>query len=160
MKMAYEGIDTELIDCDSIPWLPYTPFTDQAHIKLIKADPIRGETITFLRAPAGLALPKHHHTGTVIVYTVKGAWRYLEHDWVATPGSVVFETASSSHTAQAVEGHGDEIITLNITVGELIYLDENDQPLAIESWKTMVDRYLAYCAAEGITPQDVTSFQG
>lgn len=160
MKMAYEGIDTGLIDCDELPWLPYTPFTDQAHIKLIQADPIRGETITFLRAPVGLQLPKHHHTGTVIVYTVKGAWRYLEHDWVATPGSVVFETASSSHTPIAVEGHGDEIITLNITVGELIYLGENDQPIASDNWKTMVERYVTYCAAEGITPKDVTSFQG
>ena len=160
MAMAYEGVDTGAIGFDDVPWVPYLPYTPDAHVKLVKADPVRGETITFLKVPAGMALPKHHHSGTVIVYTIKGAWRYLEHDWIATPGSVVFETASSAHTAVAVEGHGDEIVTLNITVGELIYLDDKDQVLAIESWKTMVERYLAYCAAEGIAPRDVTSFAG
>ena len=33
-----------------------------------------------------------------MVYTVKGSWRYLEHDWTAVPGSFVYETAASKHT--------------------------------------------------------------
>lgn len=160
MPMAFEHVDTALIDDASLPWVPFSPYSNDVHIKLLKADPVRGETITFLKAPVSMQLPRHHHSGTVIVYTIAGAWRYKEHDWVALPGSVVFETAASAHTAEAVPGHGDEVITLNITVGDLLYTDDAGQVIAIENWRTMVERYLAYCAEQGIEPRDVTSFAG
>lgn len=158
--MNFENIDTGVILDEDLPWTPYAPYSDIVEVKLIKADPVRGETISFLKAPVGITLPKHYHTGTVIVYTVKGAWRYLEHDWIATPGSVVYETAGTSHTAATVEGYGDEIITLNITMGDLLYTDDAGAVIAIESWRTFVQRYLDYCAANGIEPRDVTAFNG
>lgn len=160
MDMCFRNVDTALIDHEALPWVPFEPYTPDVHIKLLKADPVRGETITLLKAPISMELPRHHHSGTVIVYTIAGAWRYKEHDRVAEPGSVVFETAASAHTAVAVEGHGDEVITLNITMGDLLYTDEAGQVVAIENWRTMVERYLAYCETQGIEPRDVTSFAG
>lgn len=160
MSMSFEQVNTALIDADTLPWVPFEPYTPEVHIKLLKADPVRGETITLLRVPISMELPRHHHTGTVIVYTVAGAWRYKEHDWIARPGSVVFETAATVHTPVAVRGHGNEVITLNITVGELLYTDEAGRVVAIENWRTLVDRYLAYCKKQGIEPRDVTSFAG
>ena len=115
--MNFEQIGTGVINDEDLPWTAFTPFSDIAHVKLIKADPVRGETITLLKLPVGMELAKHHHTGTVIVYTIAGAWKYKEHDWIARPGSVVYETAASSHTPVGVPGHGDEVITLNITPG-------------------------------------------
>ncbi len=159
-SMYFKHVNTALIDHEALPWVPFTPYTPDVHVKLLKADPVRGETITLLKVPSTMELPCHHHTGTVIVYTIAGAWRYKEHDWVAHAGSVVFETAATSHTPVAVQGHGDEVITLNITMGELLYTDDAGKVLAIENWKTLVDRYLAYCEAQGITPHDVTSFAG
>ena len=156
--MNFETIDTGVMLDADFPWTPFAPYSDEVMVKLLKADPVRGETITLLKSPVGTSLPKHHHTGTVIVYTVKGAWRYLEHDWVATPGSVVFETAGTRHTPLAVEGHGDEVITLNIIVGELIFLNGDDQIVAVEGWRSAVQRYLNFCTAYGLTPKDVTSF--
>ena len=147
-----------VIHQDDLPWTPYLPYSSEVQVKLLKADPVRGETITLLKAPVGAAMAKHHHSGTVIVYTIKGAWRYLEHDWVATPGSVVYETAATSHTPVMVEGHGDEVVTLNIVAGDLVYMDEAGTVLAIETWRTAVQRYLQYCEAAGIEPKDVTSF--
>jgi hypothetical protein len=156
--MDYEKIGTNFIDAEALPWVPFTPYSEDVHIKLIKADPIRGEMIVLMKAPVAMVLPKHVHTGTVIVYTINGAWKYVEHDWVATPGSVVFETAASEHTAVGVPGHGDEVIALNILVGDLIYKDGNGQIVAMENWRTMVERYLAWCRANGVPPRDVTSF--
>ena len=156
--MNFEMVDTGvLLDAD-YPWMPFAPYSEEVMVKLLKADPVRGETITLLKSPVGTRLPKHHHSGTVIVYTVKGAWRYLEHDWIATPGSVVFETAGTAHTPVAVEGHGDEVVTFQITVGELMFLDENDQIVAVEGWRSAVQRYLNFCTANGLSPKDVTSF--
>ena len=156
--MLYEHVDTGVIHDEDLPWTPFAPYNHDVMVKLIKADPVRGETVTFLKSPANIVLPKHHHSGTVIVYTIKGAWKYQEHDWVATPGSVVYETAASTHTAVGLPDHGDEIITLNITVGDLLYLDEKGAVCAIENWKTAVQRYLAFCTEHGIEAKDVTSF--
>lgn len=155
--MNYENIHTAVIDDESLPWVPFLPYSDQVMLKYFKCDPIRGETIVLLKAPAGAQLPKHHHSGTVIVYTIKGRWKYAEHDWIAGPGSIVFETAASSHTPQVVED-GGELIALNIVVGDLVFLGENDAVLATENWKSGVARYLAHCKSAGIEPVDITAF--
>jgi 2,4'-dihydroxyacetophenone dioxygenase len=156
--MFYENIDTSAINDEDLPWVPFAPYSDEVFIKYLRCDPIRGETITLLKAPAGTVLPRHHHSGTVIVYTIKGGWKYLEHDWVSKQGGVVFETAGTSHTPVALPEYGDEIITLNITQGDLLYYDENDNIVAIENWKSSVQRYLAFCEANDIEPKDITSF--
>ncbi|MFM0247462.1 2,4'-dihydroxyacetophenone dioxygenase family protein [Paraburkholderia sediminicola] len=158
--MFYENVATECIDDASIPWVPFVPYSSDVLLKYFKLDPIRGESISVLKAPAGTQMPKHHHTGTVIVYTLKGRWKYAEHDWIAGPGSVVFETAGSSHTPVMVPGDDDEVITFNIVQGDLIYLNENDQVIAMENWKTSMERYLAYCEANSLVPKDLTTFAG
>ncbi len=154
--MLQATIETAVINDDSVPWMPFAPYSDTVMVKYFKLDPIRGEVIAMLKAPAHTVMPRHYHSGTVIVYTLQGEWKYQEHDWVATPGSIVYETASSQHTPQA---SGSEVIALNIVSGDLVYLDENDRVVAIENWKTALDRYLAYCKANGIKPRDLTAFR-
>ncbi len=155
--MMFEQIDTGCIDGDSTPWMPFSPYSSDVMIKYFKIDPVRGETITLLRAPAGTEMPKHHHTGTVIVYTIEGEWKYKEHDWVARAGSVVYETASTAHTPQVVSKTG-QITTFNIVCGELLYLDDKDNIIAVENWKTSMQRYLDYCKAHGVAVKDLSSF--
>ena len=154
--MFFENIDTSLIDVESMPWIPFAPYSDEIFLKIIKVDPIQGEWIALLKAPAHAELPLHHHAGTVKVWTLKGCWRYLEHDWVAKPGSLVYETAGSRHTPVAV---GDEeVITLNFVMGDWNLMSPEGAVLAIENWRSMMDRYLNYCKAHGITPRDISSF--
>jgi quercetin dioxygenase-like cupin family protein len=155
-SMFFENIDTSLIDVESMPWIPFAPYSDEIFLKIIKVDPIQGEWIALLKAPAHAELPLHHHAGTVKVWTLKGCWRYLEHDWVAKPGSLVYETAGSRHTPVAV---GDEeVITLNFVMGDWNLMSPEGAVLAIENWRSMMDRYLNYCKAHGITPRDISSF--
>lgn len=156
--MFCDTIDTALIDVESLPWIPFVPYSDTIFIKLIKVDPIRGEWTTLLKLPAHTELPMHHHSGSVMVWTVAGQWRYLEHDWIAGPGSFVFETAASRHTPVSVGE--DEVITLNIIQGDWNIMSPEGAVLAIENWKSMVERYVNYCKGRGITPVDVTSFSG
>jgi len=156
--MFFENIDTALIDVESLPWIPFLPYSNEVQIKLIKVDPIRGEWIVLLKTPASVQMPKHHHSGTVQVYTISGQWRYLEHDWVATPGSFVFETAGTTHTPVGV---GDEeVCALNIVQGDWNVIGPEGQVLAIENWKSMTQRYLDYCKSQNIEPIDVSSFTG
>jgi hypothetical protein len=48
---------------------------------------------------------ERYHTGIVIGHTFKGAWRYLEHDWVSRSGGIVYEIAGSADTPESC---GDE----------------------------------------------------
>lgn len=154
--MFYETIETALIDVEGLPWMPFVPYSDDVFIKVIKIDPVRGEWVTLLKTPPYTELPMHHHSGTVMVWTVSGSWRYKENDWVATPGSFVFETAASRHTPITV---GDEeVVTLNIVQGDWNIVSPEGAVLAIENWKSMMDRYLNYCKSQGIASIDVSSF--
>ncbi len=87
--MNYASINTGCIDVESLPWIPFAPYSPEVLIKYIKLDPVRGQMISFLTAPGDMQMPRHHHTGTDIVYTISGQWKDIERDWVATPGSVV-----------------------------------------------------------------------
>jgi quercetin dioxygenase-like cupin family protein len=157
--MLFESITSSCLNDEDTPWMPLAPYSDDVKIKYFKIDPVRGEIVALLKMPAGMEFPRHHHTGTVIVYTVQGSWRYKEHDWIAHAGSVVYETASTRHTPQAISG-GEDVITFNIVAGELLYMDEKDNIIAIENWKTSMDRYLDYCNAQGIAPKDLSTFEG
>lgn len=154
--MYFKQIDTALIDVEALPWVPFLPYSDRVFVKAIKVDPIRGEWTTLLKAPADLELPRHHHSGTVQVYTISGKWKYKEHDWVATPGSFVFETAGTQHTP--ISAGDDEIVTLNIVQGDWALIDDEGRVLAVENWKTVMQRYLDHCATHGIEPVDISSF--
>lgn len=151
-------VGAAVTDVEAMPWIPFLPYSDQLHLKIIRLNPVNGEWVSLLRVPAGMEMPKHYHSGTVHVYTLSGSWRYLEHDWVAGPGSFVFETAGSSHTPVAEPG--EVVTTLNIVQGDWNIVDENDTILAVENWKTMLKRYDDYCTANGLTPTDITSFAG
>ena len=45
---------------------------------------------------------------------------------------------------------GRKRFALNIIVGDWNLLDENDNIIAVENWRTMLNRYADYCAAAGI----------
>ena len=157
--MLYEHVDTAVIDGESLPWVPFTPYAENVLMKYFKLDPIRGEIVVLMKAPLEMQLPKHHHTGTVMVYTLEGKWKYKEHDWVAVPGSVVYETAASTHTPEVVtDGAGGYAVMLVQMFGDLLFVDDKDNIVAQENWKTALHRYLAYCEQHGIKPKDLTAF--
>jgi 2,4'-dihydroxyacetophenone dioxygenase len=158
--MLFEHIQTACLNDADLPWVPFTPYSEHVLVKYFKLDPVRGEVIALLKAPAKGEMPRHRHTGTVIVYTVQGRWKYREHEWIAEKGSIVYETAGSSHTPEAIaplDGE-DDIVTLNIIQGELLFVNDKGQILAAEDWKSGWDRYEAYCRANGIAPKDLTAF--
>jgi hypothetical protein len=58
-------------------------------------------------------------------YVIRGAWRYLEHDWVAKEGSFVYEPPGEIHTLVVDEmtGAGEMITFFNIH-GAMVYVDD------------------------------------
>lgn len=157
MAMKLEDVATRCIADDSLPWLPLTPYADYVSVKLLSADPLRGEMILVLRASPGIELPRHRTSCATTLYTLQGRWKYLEHDWVAGPGSLVIEPASACHTPQILGDGTDDAILLMVLGGEVQLLDAEDRVIGVESWRTAVARYLEYCSANHIEPQPVTA---
>lgn len=142
--MFVDKIDATLIDAETLPWMPMSPSSHNVFVKVIKVDPRRREWITLLKVAADAELPRHRHAGSVHVYTISGEWKYKEHDWIAKPGSFVFETAGSEHTPIGVGK--DDVITLNIVQGDWSIIDESGQVLVVENEDTVMRRYKNYCA--------------
>jgi len=50
------------------------------------------------------------------------------------------------------------VLTLVQVNGDLLFLDDKDNIVALENWKTSLNRYLAYCEQHDIEPKDLTAF--
>jgi 2,4'-dihydroxyacetophenone dioxygenase len=155
-KDAFSSIGVSLVDDESIPWIPLAPYSDHIQVKYFRLDPARGEMIMLFRASSLERLPRCHHSGSTIVYTVTGRWTQLEEDWIAGPGSLVHIPAATARTA-SVFGEGESVVALVVVRGDIIFYKDNGDVLAIENWRTAMDRYLAYCDHAFITPVDLTA---
>lgn len=145
----------QVIDDESMPWLPFEPYSSAVQLKLLRLDPVRGECIVLIKASSGARLPRYRHSGPLTVYTLAGRWKFEEQDWVAGPGSLVFEAAASTHTPHLCSGAAPTL-TLNIVAGDVAMLDEHGEAIGIENWKTCLQRYQAYCEMAGIVPRQLT----
>ncbi len=102
-------------------WLPYA---DGVWIQPCHFNVTSGGFSVVLKGLAGAALGTHYHIGTVRGFTMQGHWRYLEHDWVAKPGTFIYEPAGEAHTL-VIEDDSPETAVIYFAVeGGLIYLDK------------------------------------
>ena len=81
-----------------------------------------GYWMNLLRVRKSGVLSRHRHPGAVHGMVLKGRWRYLEHDWVATEGSYVFEPPGETHTLY-VPKDVEEMITFFQVNGVMYYCD-------------------------------------
>ena len=70
-----------------------------------------------LKGLPGAKLGTHYHVGTVRGYTLRGHWRYLEHDWVAKPGTFIYEPAGEAHTLVITEDSPEPAVIMFVVEG-------------------------------------------
>ena len=145
------GLPDQAIQSDEIPWVPQG---DRVWFKPLRFDLANGRWINLLRVTGEGRVNRHRHSGgQVLGYVIQGSWRYLERDWVARPGTLVYEPPGDIHTL-VVDG-AEEMITLFILEGVIQYLDDDDNVVSQDDVFTKMERYLAFCRREGIEPQDL-----
>jgi hypothetical protein len=88
----------------------------------------------------------------VLGFTLRGAWRYLEHDWLSRTGDIIHETPGSVHTLVLEED--SEVIFF--VEGALEYLDNEGRTLAHEDWQSITQKYLDFCTERGLAIVDTT----
>ena len=108
---------------DDRRWVPYA---EGVWIQPCHFDVTRGGFSVLLKGLPGAALGTHYHVGTVRGHTMRGHWRYLEHDWIARPGTFIYEPAGEAHTLVILKDSPEPALILFVVEGGLVYLDKPD----------------------------------
>lgn len=106
---------------DDSLWIPYA---DGVAFQPCSFDLTAGAYSLVLKAMPGASLGVHYHVGQVYGFTIKGRWRYLEHDWIAKPGTFIYEPAGEAHTLTILEDLPDPALIFFVIHGALVYLDK------------------------------------
>jgi quercetin dioxygenase-like cupin family protein len=139
------------IPSDALPWVPQG---DRVWFKPLRFDLTNGRWVNLLKVTGGGRVNRHRHSGgQVLGYVIQGNWRYLERDWVARPGTFVYEPPGDIHTL-VVDG-AEEMITLFLLEGVIQYLDDDDNLIYQDDVFTKLERYLNFCRQQGIEPLDL-----
>ena len=99
------------------------------------------------------SMPANFGIGMVL----KGKWRYLEHDWIATEGSYVFEPPGETHTLYVPEDV-EEMITYFQVNGVMYYVDPYGKGVGYEDVFTKLDMCRKHYADVGLGADFVDQF--
>jgi hypothetical protein len=127
------------------PWVPFGP---GAAIRHLAFDVRRNAFSNVLWVKSKGVVGTHKHRGTVVMFCLEGSVRYLEYDWVATPGSFIYETPGLTHTL--VSDHPDGVKLFGWLEGPIEFFDEEGNFVeTIDVWWFM-NHYETYCRENGI----------
>jgi len=116
-----------------------------------------GYWMNLLRVRKSGVLSRHRHPCPVHGFVLKGKWRYLEHDWVATEGSYVFEPPGETHTL-VVPDDVEEMITMFQVNGVMYYVDPWGKNTGYEDVFTKIEMCREHYAASGLGADYVDQF--
>lgn len=156
----HAGIQPEIaiqaIPDDERVWVPQAP---NVWFRPLLLNTVTGSWCNLLRVRKSGVLSRHIHPSWVTGYVIKGAWRYLEHDWVASQGAFVYEPPGEIHTLVVDEAAGEqEMITFFNIHGAMVYLDEQGQHVGYEDVFTKLAMCRAHYEAVGLGAGYVDQF--
>jgi len=130
-------------------WVPYA---DGVWVQPCHLNVTSGGFSVVLKGLPGAVLGTHYHVGTVRGFTLRGQWRYLEHDWIAGPGSFIYEPAGEAHTLVVTEESPEPALIFFAVEGGLIYLDKSVDGTfaAYEDGFTSLEFYRDYYREAGL----------
>jgi 2,4'-dihydroxyacetophenone dioxygenase len=117
----------------------------------------QGYYVNLLRVRRAGVLSRHRHSGPVHAFTLRGRWRYLEHDWVASAGDYAFEPPGETHTLVVPEDV-EEMVTLFHVTGGYVYVDTVGNPLGYEDVFTKLEAATAHFKSLGLPDEYVNRF--
>lgn len=160
MIVQHHGIQPEIavqaVPDDERVWVPQAP---DVWFRPLLLNTVTGSWCNLLRVRKSGVLSRHIHPSWVTGYVIKGAWRYLEHDWIASQGSFVYEPPGEIHTLVVDEVSGStEMITLFNIHGAMVYLDEHGKQSGYEDVFSKIAMCRAHYAENGLGEQYLDQF--
>ena len=146
------ALPDKAINVDELPWVPQG---ERVWFKPLRFDLTSGRWINLLKVHGSGKVNRHRHTGgQVMGFCIEGSWRYLEREWVARPGTLVYEPPGDIHTLVVDEGV-EEMQTLFILEGTVQYIDDEDNLIYQDDVFSKLERYMKFCEEQGIEPLDL-----
>src|SRR5215467_1946260 len=131
------------VGADDLPWVD---IGEGSKMKVIQVKEREGLWIVENIFQAGYAVQKHRHTGPVWGYTVSGAWKYKEYDYVNRAGSFLYEPAGSIHTLTCIEDNTQVWFHM---YGVNLNLAADGSIDSVFDGASALRSYLAMCEAQG-----------
>ncbi len=149
----------ELVIPDAMPTdeRVWVPLEENVWFRPLLLSATRGYWVNLLRVRRSGVLSRHRHPQPVHGYVLKGQWRYLEHDWVATEGGYVYEAPGETHTL-VVDPHVEEMITLFQVNGAMIYVDPDGNCVGYDDVFTRIEKCRAHYASNGLGEQEIERY--
>jgi 2,4'-dihydroxyacetophenone dioxygenase len=141
-----------VLDGDERDWVPQSPTVS---FKPLLLNVTQGYDINILRVRASGVLSRHRHNGPVHAFTLRGTWRYPEHDWVASAGDYAFEPAGETHTL-VVPDDVQEMATLFHVTGGYTYIDPYGVALGYEDVFTKLEHATRHYESVGLGKEYAT----
>ena len=116
------------LDGDEQEWVPQA---QGVWFKPLLLNVSQGYYLNVLRVRGSGVLSRHRHYGPVHAFTLRGAWRYLEHEWVASAGDYAFEPAGETHTLVVPDDVPEMVTLFHVTAG-YTYIDPYGVALGYE----------------------------
>jgi quercetin dioxygenase-like cupin family protein len=116
-----------------------------------------GYYVHLLKVTRSGLLQRHRHSGAVHAYVLKGKWRYLEHDWVATEGAYIYEPPGETHTLVVPEDC-NEMVTLFTVHGALMFVDPQGEATGYDDVFTRIEKYRIHFEKVGLGADYVKNF--
>lgn len=132
--------------------LPFVEIGNGNKLKVLMVDEGQGLWIVENVFQKGFDVQTHKHTGPVYGYTVSGAWKYKEYDYVNRAGSFLFEPAGSVHTLECIE---DDTQVWFQMYGSNLNLDADGNIDSVSDGAGTLAAYYALCEAQGLPRPNV-----
>lgn len=132
--------------------LPFVEIGGGNKLKVIQVKHEEGLWIVENIFQAGYEVQTHKHTGPVWGYTVSGAWKYAEYDYVNRAHSFLYEPAGSIHTLQCIE---DDTRVWFHMLGANLNLDADGNVESVADGAITLAAYLALCKEQGFGEPEV-----
>ena len=160
MIVQHAGIQPEIavraIPDDERVWVPQAP---EVWFRPLLLNTVTGSWCNLLRVRKSGVLSRHIHPSWVTGYVIKGAWRYLEHDWVAGEGSFVYEPPGEIHTLVVDAASGaQEMITFFNIHGAMVYVDEAGKVTGYEDVFTKIEMCRKHYVEVGLGKEFVDQY--
>lgn len=137
--------------------LPWAMLPDGSQLKLLQVRPREGLWIIRTRFQPGYVVQTHKHTGPVWGYTVSGAWKYKEYDYVNRPGSFLYEPAGSIHTLMTPATNTEITDVWFHMYGSNLNLDDDGNIVSVTDGTSAYQGYMHMCEAQGLPRPNVVT---
>ncbi|MBN9427061.1 MAG: 2,4'-dihydroxyacetophenone dioxygenase family protein [Burkholderiales bacterium] len=118
-------------------------------VRPVLFDVTNGGWVSLLKAEGKGTIQRHRHAAAVTAWTIDGSWGYREHDWLAKPGSFVYEPAGHIHTL-FIDPEVGHMTALFHVYGPVIHLDPQGNVTSYDDVYLRLDRYMKHCKENGI----------